>query len=279
MKSMTNYKTLQVDYVSGVCRVGLNRPKTLNAMNLVFFREMTSLFNKLRNDLETRCVVLYSTNARAFSSGLDIRDKEVQKNFRMAGSDCARKAVRLRNYVKDLQTAFDVIATCPLPVICALNGAAVGGAIDLASSCDIRLCSKRTKFSIKEVDVALVADIGTTARFPKIVGNFSKYAELLLTGRFFGAEEALGMGFVSTICVDYEDVKSQSFAMAENIAKKSPVAIRGCKEMLRSAMDSLTVAQLQDKVLTWNMSMLQTNDVGDTMKASLLKKDPTFAKL
>lgn len=86
---------------------------------------------------------------------------------------------------------------CRVPVICAMYGYCIGMGIDISCACDIRICSKDTKFAAKEIDIGICADIGHIQRFQKIVGNDSWVRELTFTGRFFGADEALGNGFVS----------------------------------------------------------------------------------
>ena len=122
-------------------------------------------------------------------------------------------------------------------VICVLHGASVGIAIDISSACDIRLAAQDAKFSIKEVDIGLAADLGTLQRFPRIVGNDSWTRELAFTGRFFSADEALEKGFVSYVVESKESGVSKALDIAKLIASKSPIAVQGTKNQLDFARD------------------------------------------
>jgi len=122
-------------------------------------------------------------------------------------------------------------------VICVLHGASVGIAIDIASACDIRIASQDAKFSIKEVDIGIAADLGTLQRFPKIVANDSWTRELAMTGRFFSAEEALKHGFVSYVFGSKDESLAKAREIAKIIARKSPVAVQGTKVLLDYSRD------------------------------------------
>mmetsp|Transcript_19750 Transcript_19750/g.30471 ORF Transcript_19750/g.30471 Transcript_19750/m.30471 type:complete len:141 (+) Transcript_19750:241-663(+) len=125
----------------------------------------------------------------------------------MSGGDqeFARKAISMSTLVDRLQRDVSVFERCRVPVICAMHGFVIGAGVDLSSACDIRMCTKDTKFSIKEVDIGLCADIGTTQRFQKVVGSDSWFRELSYTARFFDAAEAAHHGYVSSV---YDDQKS-----------------------------------------------------------------------
>jgi delta(3,5)-delta(2,4)-dienoyl-CoA isomerase len=122
-------------------------------------------------------------------------------------------------------------------VICILHGVSLGIAIDISSACDIRLCSKDTKFSIKEVDIGIAADVGTLQRFPRVVGNDSWTRELAFTGRYFSASEALERGFVSYVCDTLDKAVEKGLDIASVIAGKSPVAVQGTKTLLDYSRD------------------------------------------
>jgi Delta3,5-Delta2,4-dienoyl-CoA isomerase len=124
-----------------------------------------------------------------------------------------------------------------LRVICVLHGASVGIAIDISSACDIRIAAQDTKFSIKEVDVAIAADLGTLQRFPRVVGNDSWTRELAFTARFFSAKEALERGFVSYVVESREIAVSKALEIARVIVSKSPIAVQGTKHLLDFSRD------------------------------------------
>jgi len=127
-------------------------------------------------------------------------------------------------------------------VISVLHGISYGLAIDLSTSADVRICAKDTRFSVKEVDIGLAADIGTLARLPKVVGNSSWVKEVCLSAREFGADEALAVGFVSQVHASKEAALNAALRLAGLIASKSPVAVQGTKELLNHARDN-TVEQ------------------------------------
>lgn len=122
-------------------------------------------------------------------------------------------------------------------MICILHGISIGLAIDLSSCCDVRICAADTKFAVKEVDIGIAADIGTLSRLPKCVGNFSWVKDVCLSARFFGAKEALTVGFVSQVHENKAKAVEAGFKAAELIATKSPVAVQGTKELLNHARD------------------------------------------
>lgn len=122
-------------------------------------------------------------------------------------------------------------------MICVLHGISFGLAIDMSSACDIRVASKDTKFSVKEVDIGIAADIGTLTRLPKIVGNISWVKEVCYTARIFGAEEALRQGLVSAVLEDKAKAMECALKLAKTIAEKSPVAVQGTKHLINYSID------------------------------------------
>ena len=127
--------------------------------------------------------------------------------------------------------------TLPVAVICVMHGISLGLAIDIACCADMRLCASNTRFSVKEVDIGLAADVGTLSRLPKIVGSASWVKDVCLTARDFSAEEALGVGFVSRVLPDKREAVEAGIRLATRIAEKSPVAVQGTKELLNHARD------------------------------------------
>nr|ODN91011.1 delta(3,5)-Delta(2,4)-dienoyl-CoA isomerase [Cryptococcus depauperatus CBS 7855] len=224
----------------------------LNSM----WRELQVIVQLISATPSVRAVVLSSSIEKAFTAGLDLADTG---GLTTSSSDPARKAFELHSHIIGFQAAISSLAQCRQPIICALFGASVGLAIDIASACDIRLCSSNTTFGIFEVNIGLAADIGTLQRFPKIVGNDSKVRELALMGRPFSAVEAEELGFVSEVVQGgREQVIARAIEKARVIASKSPVAVIGTKHILNHARDHSIEDGLQ-YVAAWNMSMLQSD--------------------
>jgi delta(3,5)-delta(2,4)-dienoyl-CoA isomerase len=176
-----------------------------------------------------------------------------------------------------------------------MHGLSIGLAIDMACCADIRICSQDAKFSVKEVDVGLAADIGTLSRLPKIVGSHSWVKEVCLSARTFDADEALAVGFVSRVLETKAKAIENATETATLIASKSPVAVQGTKEILNHARDHSVAdskwhpnrgsARLADTSLglrytaVWNSGMLNSSDVQSAMLSSLKKTKPRFEKL
>ncbi len=160
-------------------------------------------------------------------------------------SDPGRRALRTRTHVRDFQHSIGAPARTPQPVIAAVHGVAFGLALDALSAVDVRLAAADAAFSIKEVDVGLAADIGTLARLPRLVGNVSLLHELALTGRVFGAHDALRLGLVSRVVPgSRDDVVHAALELAREIARKSPVAVVGVKRFISHALDHSCVFSL-----------------------------------
>jgi delta(3,5)-delta(2,4)-dienoyl-CoA isomerase len=178
--------------------VTLNRPKQLNAMSWQMFEEQVAVFNYINDCREVRVVIL-KANGKAFSSGLDIMDanENVFGRVQEQSEDVGRRGILYHKILQDLQDGASSPENCRVPVIAAVHGYCIGAGIDISAACDIRLCTKDAKFTIKEVDIGLAADLGTLQRFPKVVGNNSWVRELAHTARFFDGQEALEHGFVS----------------------------------------------------------------------------------
>ncbi|CUA67579.1 hypothetical protein RSOLAG22IIIB_07447 [Rhizoctonia solani] len=261
---------------SSVLLVELNRGP-VNAFNQPFWEELGSTFDKISRDGTVRAVVLSSTNPKIFTAGLDLADTGSLAN--QDNLDPARQAVKLRDHILHFQSCISAIERCTQPVIAAVNGIAYGLAIDILCACDVRYSSSKTRFSIKEVDVGLAADIGTLSRLPKITGNESLLRELAFTAREFGPVEAIQLGMVSRVVEGGRDeVVVAALELAKTIAAKSPVALVGTKRFLLHARDH-SVEQSLEYQATWNAAMLQSSDTTEAFKAFATKKPPRFNPL
>lgn len=159
-----------------------------------------------------------------------------------------------------------------------MHGIALGLAIDLSTAADIRICAANTRFSVKEVDIGMPADVGTLSRLPKVVGSQSWVKDVCLSARFFTAQEALSMGFVSAVHEDKAKAVAAGLAMAAVLAEKSPVAVQGTKELLNYSRDHGTVDSLRYTAV-WNSVVVQSEDFAKALRSGLKRTKPTFAKL
>ncbi|XP_062916072.1 delta(3,5)-Delta(2,4)-dienoyl-CoA isomerase, mitochondrial [Mobula hypostoma] len=278
--SSYKFESLRVTGVrDSVLHVEMNRPEKRNAMNRTLWREMVECFTQVSQDSDCRVVVI-SGAGPLFTAGIDLMD--------MAGdllqseeTDTARKAWHLRNKILQFQESFSAIEKCPKPVIAAVHSGCIGAGVDLITACDIRLCSQDAWFQVKEVDIGMAADVGTLQRLPKAIGNASLVSELVYTARKMMADEAVRCGLVSRVFKDKEAVLDGAFDLASEISSKSPLAVQGTKLNMIYSRDH-SVKEGLDYIATWNMSMLQTEDIVKSAEAAMEKKSPrdvTYSKL
>ncbi|KAG9121864.1 hypothetical protein FRC07_001998, partial [Ceratobasidium sp. 392] len=262
-----------------VLLVELNRAP-VNAFNQPFWEELGATFDAISRDGSIRAVVLASSLDKIFTAGLDLLDTDALKNE--SGLDPARESLRLRDHILHFQCCISSIERCTQPVIVAAHGVAYGLAIDILCACDIRYSTPHTKFSIKEVDVGLAADIGTLARLPKITGNESLLRELALTARDFGVEEAARLGMISRVVQggrkEVLGAIDAALETARIIASKSPIAVVGTKRILLHARDH-SVEENLEYTATWNQVMLQSSDTLEAFKSFRTKQPPQFKPL
>lgn len=277
---MATYKHFLVDVpIPFVAHVQINRPAKYNAFYEAMWLEMKDVFDTLSEDPEIRAIVLSGAGAKAFTAGLDV---EIASQGSFGGnknaSDPARAAVAIKRHVAEFQNCISSIEKCEKPVICVMHGFTFGLGLDISTCADVRICSTDTKFSVKEVDIGLAADIGTLTRLPKVVGNFSWVKEVALSARVFGAEEALSVGFVSQVHETKDKAIESALKLGELLASKSPVAVQGTKELLNHARDH-TVADSLRYTGVWNSAAIQTTDIERAMLSGLKKTKPRFEKL
>ncbi len=186
----------------------------------------------------------------------------------------AARARSARAQILRMQKAITSVADCPLPVIAAISGYCIGGGVDLATACDIRLASRDAVLSVRETKIAIVADLGSLQRLPAIVGH-GHVAELAYTGMDIGAERAEAIGLVNRVCADADAVVAEARALAAEIAANSPLAVQGTKAVL-AAGETRSVAEGLDYVAAWNAGALVSDDLAEAMAAFAEKRPPTF---
>ncbi|KAI1763952.1 ClpP/crotonase [Hypoxylon sp. FL1150] len=269
--------TLPFEYVA---HVEINRPSKLNAFTEEMWIELGKVFAKLSHDSGVRAVVFSGAGDRAFTAGLDVQAASQGSILGHTGEqqDGARQATKLRRNILEFQDCISQIEKCEKPVICVMHGIAIGLAIDMSCCADVRICSKDTKFSVKEVDIGMAADIGTLSRLPKIVSSISWVKDVCLSARNFGADEALAVGFVSQVLESKRMAIEAAVKLATLISSKSPVAVQGTKELLNYSRDN-TIENSLNYTSIWNGAMLQSNDFKTALLSGLKKTKPRFEKL
>ena len=271
---------LSVEFDGHVATVWLDRAEKRNAFAQDFWADLPEIMDTLGADLETRAVVI-AAKGESFTVGIDLKafgplfisggvDPDA---VRQPGSDVGKRAALYRS-IKDMQRAFSSIANCSKPVIAAIHGHCIGAGIDLITACDIRYASKDATFSVRETKIAMVADVGTLQRLPRIIDP-GRAAEVIYTGRDFGADEALGMGLISRVYPDGLATQRAAHDLAQEIAANSPLAVQGAKSVL-SAGEGRQVEDGLDYVALWNAAFLMSNDFIEATSAFLQKRTPDF---
>ncbi|KAL0576058.1 hypothetical protein V5O48_005916 [Marasmius crinis-equi] len=262
-----------------VLHVQLSR-NPVNAFSVRYWRAYGELFQRIMEEApDVRAVVLSSALDKFFTAGLDLKDAEGiarPKDPKDDDTDGARKALGAIPFIKEFQSAINIVERAPFPVIAAIHGIALGLAMDMTSCCDVRYAAEDASFSIKEVDIGIAADIGSLSYVPKVVGNISLAREYAYTGQRFSARDAEKMGYVSRVVPGSRDeVVSAALQLAKAIAEKSPLAVAGTKKLITHGRDH-TVEQSLDYTAVWNSAMLQTRDTGEAVAATLNKRTPNF---
>ncbi|KAM0931434.1 hypothetical protein ACQ4PT_000448 [Festuca glaucescens] len=274
---LRGFKTLAVarpDPAAAVYEVRLNRPAQRNALSPEAFADIPRAMSLLDRLPAARAVVLSAAGPH-FCAGIELGGPGSPLAGR--GADPAAAAEGLRRVILDLQAAFTAVELCRKPVIAAVHGACVGAGVELVAACDIRYCSKDATFVLKEVDMAIVADLGALQRLPRIIG-YGNAAELALTGRRITALEAKEMGLVSRVFDSKQELDAGVAKIAKEISEKSALAVMGTKAVLLRSRD-ITVEQGLEHVATWNAGMLKSNDLMEAIKAFVEKRKPIFSKL
>ena len=266
------FETLSVRLQDHIATVHLNRPDKANAMNAAMWQEIRQAFDWVDATPEARVAVL-AGEGKYFTAGIDLQ--MMMGLPATIADDCeGRMREKLRRLILDLQDTLTSLERCRKPVLAAIAGGCIGGGIDLITCADMRYASSDAFFTIKEIDIGMVADVGTLQRLPKLIGQ-GITRELAYTGRKFDAAEAQGMGLVNRVFESREALYAGVQAIAAEIAAKSPLSIRGTKEMLNYARDH-SVADSLNYIATWNAAMLQSKDLMEAMTANMTKKAPSF---
>jgi enoyl-CoA hydratase/carnithine racemase len=271
---MNEYKSLRVKRHEGVVEVVLIGPGKGNAMGPDFWREMPEAFAELDRDEGVRAIIVRGEGDN-FSYGLDLAAMvgDLGSHFG-GGENLAAERTRLLDLVGEMQKAFDNVAACRKPVIAAINGWCVGGGVDLIASCDIRLCSGDARFSLREVKVAIVADLGSLQRLPRIIGEGAT-RELAFTGKDILASRALQIGLVSETYESRDALLDAARTLAGEIADNPPLVVQGIKRVMNYCADK-SVSDGLDYVAVWNSAFLQSADLSEAMLAFRERRAPRF---
>jgi len=267
-----SYKTFNISINNHIALVSFNRPEKANSLNKTSWTEMQEVFEAMHTNPDVRVIILHG-EGKHFCGGIDLA--MFMSGDLISKSTCeGRKREHLHYAISKLQANISAIEKCRKPVLAAVHRACVGAGVDIISACDMRYCTENAFFSIKEIDLGMVADVGTLQRLPKIL-NAGIVAELAYTGRKVDGEEALKIGLVNQLFADKDEMLAAVTKIAEQIASKSPLSIRGTKEMLLYTRDHSVDEALHFQA-SWNAAMLLSNDLTEAMQANMQKRATVF---
>ena len=275
---MSKYTCFDLSVTNHIAQVTLSRGDELNTMNRSFWKELSHIMDEINRNSEVRVVIMSSTGKHfcagmdldAFSHGVDNIPNDKKPDAARVGEAIYRSAKELQGYISSMEEI-------RVPVIVAIQGGCIGGAVDMVTACDIRLATAKAFFCIQEINIGMAADVGTLQRLPRLIPD-SKMRELAYTGRRMYADEAKSSGLVSDTYDSQEDMLAAAKELAEQIASKSPIAIHGLKAVMNYSRDQTIEDSLEYNAL-WSGAMLSQEDMTEAISAFLEKREATFKKL
>ncbi|WP_395309495.1 crotonase/enoyl-CoA hydratase family protein [Mycobacterium sp. AMU20-3851] len=264
------YESVTVDIADHVARVTLIGPGKGNAMGPAFWAELPEVFGTLDDDPEVRAIVL-TGSGKNFSYGLDL----AAMGATLPGLDSGAKGrLDFHKKLSTMQGAINAVADCRTPTIASVHGWCIGGGVDLISAVDIRYASTDAKFSVREVKLAIVADVGSLARLPLILSD-GHLRELALTGKDIDAARAEKIGLVNDVYADADAALAAAHETATQIAANPPLTVHGVKDVL----DQQRIGRVSESlryVAAWNSAFLPSKDLGEAVTAMFQKRPPQF---
>ncbi len=269
---MINPNYFKIEIAHKIAHLAFNRPEKANALHMDAWLEMQTIFETLSKTDEVRVIVL-SGEGKHFCAGIDL--ELLMSISKLQELNCAGKqGEKVRELILTLQETITAIEKCTKPVLAAIHNGCIGGGVDIASACDMRYCTEDAYFTIKEIDLGMVADLGTLQRLPKIISP-GLAAEMAYTGRKVFGPEARNIGLVNHFYSSKETLMEAVMQIASTIASKSPISIRGTKDVLRYTRDH-SVADALNYMSTWNAAMMLSADLMEAFKATMEKRPPKF---
>jgi enoyl-CoA hydratase len=257
----------------GVAHLVLNRPDALNTMNPLFWRELDDTLVKLHRDGTARVLVISSTG-RHFSAGMAL---ETFGGAITMDDSSAEGRAAIFDLLTDMQATFTRLESLRIPVIAAIQGGCIGGAVDMVTACCIRYATQDAFFCIQEINIGMVADVGTLQRLPKLI-PLGVVKELAYTGRRMPAAQALGYGLVNAVFDTPEAMLAAALQCAKEIAAKPPVAIWGTKQVIHYTRDHTVEDSLRQ--MGWIQGAIWSNaHVREAVAAMKDKRAGSFPDL
>lgn len=270
---MNTLHCFTLDTTDHVAHLVLNRPEAMNTMHPTFWRELDEVLGTLHREGKARALVISSTG-KHFSAGMAL--ETFGGDIAMDDTSPEGRAA-IFDLLTDMQATFTKLETLRIPVIAAIQGGCIGGAVDMVTACCIRYATADTFFCIQEINIGMVADVGTLQRLPKLI-PLGIVKELAYTGRRLGAERALSLGLVNEVFDSPEAMLAAALQCAREIAAKPPVAVWGTKQVIHYARDHSVDDAL--KQMGWVQGAIWSNaHVREAVVAMKAKRAGSFPAL
>ena len=268
--SLTCFSLSVTDHIAHLV---LNKPESLNTMHRTFWRELDDVLTQLHKTAEARVLVISSTG-KHFSAGMAL---ETFSGDGMMNDQTPEGRAAVFDSLQDIQSTFTKLETLRIPVIAAIQGGCIGGAVDMVTACCVRYATAEAFFCIQEINIGLVADVGTLQRLPKLI-PLGVVKELAYTGRRLPAQKAMDYGLVNEVFDTHDAMLSSALQCAKEIAAKPPVAIWGTKQVIHYARDHSVDDAL--KQMGWVQGAIWSNaHVGEAVTAMKQKRAADFPPL
>ncbi|MEK9650021.1 MAG: crotonase/enoyl-CoA hydratase family protein [Gammaproteobacteria bacterium] len=269
-----NYSCFNFEVQDNIGFITMCRGDALNTMTRLFWKELPQIIKQADKNSKARVLVLQA-EGKHFSAGMDLAN--FSEGNKLDKKDPARLREAFYHELLELQDTFTALEKCRMPTIALIQGACVGGAIDMVAACDMRYCSEDAFFKIAEIDIGLAADVGTLQRLPKLM-PFSHVKELAYTGRKFDAKEAEKLGLINRVFSSPEILAAEGKKLAEIIASKSPLVTRVIKKQLNFARDNKVDDALEYHAM-WNAALISSRDMEAALSAHVSKSTADFDDL
>lgn len=266
--------SLDHDDSTGIARLTLNRPERMNSMDPAFFPALRDAVRGLDDAGRTRVLVLSATG-KHFSAGMSLDVFAGDSGLLNTGD--ARQRLAFQTGLRRLMDCFSALDEARFPVLCAVQGGCIGGALDLAAACDIRVCTADAFFTVQEIHIGMAADLGSLQRLPKLMPQ-GLARQMAYTGERLDAQRALAAGLVNAVLPDAAALDAHVMDLARQIAAKSPLAMAGSKLALNHARDHGTADALAQMTLLQS-AIFDIDEMARAISAWKAKQAAEFAPL
>uniref|UniRef100_A0A0A9G715 Methylglutaconyl-CoA hydratase n=1 Tax=Arundo donax TaxID=35708 RepID=A0A0A9G715_ARUDO len=247
---------------SGIVELRLDRPEVKNAINWDVMRRLRGAIEKIQADATAKVVLVASSVPGAFCAGADLKERRLMSSS------------AVQEYATSLRSTFSSFEALPIPTIAVIEGAALGGGLELALSCDIRICGENAKLGLPETGLAIIPGAGGTQRLPRIVGR-SRAKDLIFTGRRCDATEAVMMG-LANYCVPAGEAYQKALDIAREITQKGPLGIRMAKKAINQGTEVANISSALAVEGECYEQLLHTQDRVEALAAFAEKRKPVY---